>query len=256
MERMKIYGRYWTASKGLLFCTHSWRMNSNWINPEEYADKRFSELDEDIQNTIKNTEIVINVYQDLNEQETEDIFCRLNNGKPLSNDNIYRAHMGDKLRAFVDEAVQKPFMTKINFTKGQLRKSEDEGVVLAALALISDEAVNDLTKQSIIKFIDDFKCNFQQDQCDEILASLDWLDEVIPEKHKNLKKVSMPMIISSAAVCLNDDSKKKLYAEKLTVFLDEYEAREEYLELCKTSTSSATNVCKRIYYFDAMTREE
>ena len=216
---------------------------------DEYANKKFSELDEDTQNTIKNTEIVINIYQDISEQETEDIFCRLNNGQQLSNDNLYRAHMGADLRKFVDEARNKPFMEKVNFTKGQLRKSEDQGVVLAALALISDEAVNDLSKKSIIQFIDDFKQNFDSELCDKILEALDLLDEMIPDKRKNLKKVSLPMIIANAALCLEDDTKQKSYGDNLNTFLDDYENREEYLEFCKTSTASSQNVTKRNLYF-------
>lgn len=216
---------------------------------DEYANKKFSELDEDTQNTIKNTEIVINIYQDISEQETEDIFCRLNNGQQLSNDNLYRAHMGSDLRKFVDEARNKPFMEKVNFTKGQLRKSEDQGVVLAALALISDEAVNDLSKKSIIQFIDDFKQNFDSELCDKILEALDLLDEMIPDKRKNLKKVSLPMIIANAALCLEDDTKQKSYGDNLNTFLDDYENREEYLEFCKTSTASSQNVTKRNLYF-------
>ena len=216
---------------------------------DEYANKKFSELDEDTQNTIKNTEIVINIYQDISEQETEDIFCRLNNGQQLSNDNLYRAHMGADLRKFVDEARNKPFMEKVNFTKGQLRKSEDQGVVLAALALISDEAVNDLSKKSIIQFIDDFKQNFDSELCDKILEALDLLDEMIPDKHKNLKKVSLPMIIANAALCLEDDTKQKSYGDNLNTFLDDYENREEYLEFCKTTTASSQNVTKRNLYF-------
>lgn len=216
---------------------------------DEYTGKTFSELEEDIQNTIKNTEITINIYQDLDEQETEDIFCRLNNGQQLSNDNLYRAHMGEVLRNFVDEARNKPFMEKVNFTKGQLRKSEDQGVILAALALISDECVNDLSKKSIIQFIDDFKQNYDSELCDKILEALDLLDETIPEKHKNLKKVSLPMIIANAALCLEDDKKQKSYADNLNTFLDDYENREEYLELCKTSTASSQNVTKRNLYF-------
>ena len=216
---------------------------------DEYANKKFSELDEDTQNTIKNTEIVINIYQDISEQETEDIFCRLNNGQQLSNDNLYRAHMGADLRKFVDEARNKPFMEKVNFTKVQLSKSEDQGVVLAALALISDEAVNDLSKKSIIQFIDDFKQNFDSELCDKILEALDLLDEMIPDKHKNLKKVSLPMIIANAALCLEDDTKQKSYGDNLNTFLDDYENREEYLEFCKTSTASSQNVTKRNLYF-------
>lgn len=219
---------------------------------EEYVGKKFSELEEEVQNTIKNTEITINIYQELSEQETEDIFCRLNNGQQLSNDNLYRAHMGEELRSFVDEAANKPFMEKVNFSKGQLRKSEDQGTIIAALALISNESINDFSKKSIIKFIDNYKQNFDKGLCDKILAALDLLDKMIPEKHKNLKKVSLPMIISNAALCLEDDKKQKAYAKNLTKFLDEYETREEYLELCKNSTASGQNVAKRNAYFNNM----
>lgn len=222
---------------------------------DEYAGKKFSELDEDLQNTIKNTEITINIYQELTEQETEDVFCRLNNGQQLSNDNMYRAHMGADLRNFVDEATNKPFMEKVNLTKGQIKKSEDQGVILAALALISGESVNDLSKKSIIQFIDDFKQHFDQELCDKILESLDILDEMIPERHRNLKKVSLPMIIANAALCLEDDKKRTTYADNLNAFLDDYENREEYLELCKTSTASSQNVVKRNAYFYSMIEE-
>ena len=156
------------------FLNDEFRLDKSYA--DEYAGKTFSELDDEVQNTIKNAEITINVYQDLDEQETEDIFCRLNNGQQLSNDNLYRAHMGADLRKFVDEARNKPFMEKVNFTKGQLRKSEDQGVILAALALISDECVSDLSKKSIIQFIDDFKQNFDSELCDKILESLDLLE--------------------------------------------------------------------------------
>jgi len=122
-------------------------------------------------------------------------------------------------------------------------------VVLAALALISDEAVNDLSKKSIIQFIDDFKQNFDSELCDKILEALDLLDEMIPDKHKNLKKVSLPMIIANAALCLEDDTKQKSYGDNLNTFLDDYENREEYLEFCKTSTASSQNVTKRNLYF-------
>lgn len=218
---------------------------------EEYANKLYSQLDEEIQSTIKNAEIVVNVYQNLNDQETEDVFYRLNNGQKLSNDNVFRAHMGVELRSFVDEAIHKPFIEKTSLTQGQLRKSEDEGVVLAALSLISDCSVSDFSKKSLMTFIDEFKENYNVDDVQNIIAALDWLDTVIEEKHKNLKKVSLPMIIAVAAQCPED--KKDQYAEQLNEFLDDYENRADYLQYCSTSTASAANVAGRLNYFIKMT---
>ena len=95
---------------------------------------------------------------------------------------------------------------------------------------------------------------YDQELCDIILASLDALDEAIPEKHKNLKKVSVPMIIANEALCLKDSKKQKTYADNLNAFLDDYENRADYLELCKTSTASSQNVGKRNSYFYEMTK--
>lgn len=221
--------------------------------PEEYANKKFSELDEETQNTIKNIEIVVNVYQDITEQETEIIFCRLNNGQKLSNDNLLRAHMGPELRAFVDEAIEKPFMSKTALTNGQLKKSEDQGVVLAALSLIADCGTTDFSKDGLTAFVDEFKEDFNKENVQSILDALDWLDTVIEEKNKYLKKISLPMIIAVASIC--DESKKETYANNLKSFLEDYENRADYLQYCSKATTSISNVGGRLQYFKKMSEE-
>ena len=218
--------------------------------PEEYANKKFSELDEETQSTIKNIEIVVNVYQDITEQETEIIFCRLNNGQKLSNDNLLRAHMGPELRAFVDEAIEKPFMSKTALTNGQLKKSEDQGVVLAALSLIADCGTTDFSKDGLTAFVDEFKEDFNKENVQSILDALDWLDTVIEEKNKYLKKISLPMIVAIAADC--DESKKETYANNLKSFLEDYENRADYLQYCSKATTSISNVGGRLQYFKKM----
>lgn len=218
--------------------------------PEEYANKKFSELDEETQTTIKNIEIVVNVYQDITEQETEIIFCRLNNGQKLSNDNLLRAHMGPELRAFVDEAIEKPFMSKTALTNGQLKKSEDQGVVLAALSLIADCGTTDFSKDGLTAFVDEFKEDFNKENVQSILDALDWLDTVIEEKNKYLKKISLPMIVAIAADC--DESKKETYANNLKSFLEDYENRADYLQYCSKATTSISNVGGRLQYFKKM----
>lgn len=221
--------------------------------PEEYANKKFSELDEETQSTIKNIEIVVNVYQDITEQETEIIFCRLNNGQKLSNDNLLRAHMGPELRAFVDEAIEKPFMSKTALTNGQLKKSEDQGVVLAALSLIADCGTTDFSKDGLTAFVDEFKEDFNKENVQSILDALDWLDTVIEEKNKYLKKISLPMIVAIAADC--DESKKETYANNLKSFLEDYENRADYLQYCSKATTSISNVGGRLQYFKKMSEE-
>lgn len=218
--------------------------------PKEYANKKFSELDEETQNIIKNVEIVVNVYQNITEEETEIIFCRLNNGQKLSNDNLYRAHMGKELRSFVDEAINKPFFEKTALTNGQLKKSEDQGVVLAALGLITNNGITEFSKNTMMTFVDNFKDNYNTDDTQKILDALDWLDTVVEEKNKYLKKISLPMITAVAAIC--DDNKKETYANNLKSFLEDYENRTDYLQYCGTATTNSANVAGRYEYFKKM----
>lgn len=230
------------------FCDDEFKLDKSL--PEEYANKKFSELDEDTQAKVKAAVITINVYQDITEEETEIIFCRLNNGQKLSNDNIYRAHMGQEFRTFIDEAINKPFFEKTALTKGQLKKSEDQGVVLSALGLITDNGISEFSKNTMMAFVDNFKDNYNADDTQKILDALDWLDTVIEEKNKYLKKISLPMIIAVAAIC--DDSKKATYANNLKSFLADYENRTDYLQYCNTATTNSANVAGRLEYFKKM----
>ena len=69
------------------FCNDEFKLDKSV--PKEYVNKKFSQLDAKIQRSIKNATITVNIYRDITEEETEIIFCRLNNGQKLSNDNIY-----------------------------------------------------------------------------------------------------------------------------------------------------------------------
>lgn len=230
------------------FCNDEFKLDKSV--PKEYVNKKFSQLDAKIQRSIKNATITVNIYRDITEEETEIIFCRLNNGQKLSNDNIYRAHMGQELRTFIDEAINKPFFEKTALTKGQLKKSEDQGVVLSALGLITDNGISEFSKNTMMAFVDDFKDNYNADDTQKILDALDWLDTVIEEKNKYLKKISLPMIIAVAAIC--DDSKKATYANNLKSFLADYENRTDYLQYCNTATTNSANVAGRLEYFKKM----
>lgn len=223
----------------------------------EYAEKKFSELDEEIRDKISNAEITINIYQDINEEQREDIFLRLNNGQPLSASNLYRAKMGNKIRDFVDQAKQKAFMNKINFTKGQSRTSFEESILLETIMLVSGEGCNDFTKKTINTFLSDYKENIEEDTYDTILNAMDLLNDIIADvdKYKNLKPISVPMAIHAATLCLKDDEKKNNFEKNLNEFLDDYENRQNYLQYCQQGTTSSKKVGGRFDYFNSMVED-
>lgn len=222
---------------------------------ERFAGKKFRDLDDDAKEAILSAEITFNIYQDITDEETEEIFFRLNNGQPLSASNVYRVIEGPQIRAFIDKAKEHPFLTvKSNITKGKVKKSMDETVILQTLMLVSGYEVTDFTKANITKFVSEFRDTYNEDICNKVLASMDYLDEIVEETNKSLKIISLPMIINAASLVLEDDKAKKKFKTNFVNFLNEYETREDYLQYCDKNTAAAANVKGRIEYFRAMTK--
>lgn len=207
----------------------------------ELARKKFSELPEELQAKIKETEIIQVKYVDYTDEQVASIYAALNNGTPLSADQKLRAALPSDVLDAIDDVLESPFFEKANLTAGQIRKGEDLSVVLQAAMLISGSDFKNFSGAEMLSFAEDCDVSLikkLRDACDK-------LDEVIPEREKLLKKISLPMVIAVAA---EQDNISK-FGEKLQKFFENYEDNEEYKQYCQTSTASRQNVLGRWEYF-------
>lgn len=210
----------------------------------ELAKKRFDDLPEELQAKIKETEIVQVKYVDYTDEQIAEIFSALNNGTPLSADQKLRAALpGDVLTA-IDGVLESPFFEKTNITMGQVRKGEDLSIILQAAMLVSEYDFKNFSGKEMMIFAEE--CDIAV--IEKLKDACDKLDEVISEKVKLMKKISLPMIIAGAAVTSDMDS----YGNGLKEFFDTYENNEDYKQYCMTSTSKKENVLGRWEYFKNM----
>ena len=210
----------------------------------ELAKKRYDDLPEELQAKIKETEILQVKYIDYTDEQIAEIFSALNNGTPLSADQKLRAALpGDVLKA-IDAVLESPFFEKTNITMGQVRKGEDLSIVLQAAMLVSEYDFKNFSGKEMLVFAD--TCDLAV--IEKLKDACDKLDEIISEKVKLMKKISLPMIIAGAAITSDIDS----YGNGLKEFFDTYENNEEYKQYCMTSTSKKENVLGRWEYFKSI----
>lgn len=217
---------------------------SDEINGEtiELAKKKFSELPEELQAKIKDTEIVQVKYVDYSDEQIADIYMALNNGTPLSADQKLRAALSTDVLVAIDDVLDSPFFEKTNLTSGQIRKGEDLAVILKAAMLISGKEFKDFGGDEMIAFAE---------ECDlaiiyKLRNTCDKLNAVVPEKQKYFKKISLPMIIAVASENVKDMGR---FWEKLEKFFEGYEDNDEYKQYCQGATASRQNVLGRWEYF-------
>lgn len=206
------------------------------------AGARFSNLPEEFQDNIKSAEIIQVKYADYTDQQIADVYARLNNGTPLSNDQKLRAELSDEMLNEIDQILSKPFFTeKVSFTAGQVRKGEDLTIILQAIMLAEDMDFRNFSGKEVER------CAKEMDisMLNGLSEASDKLDQIVENRSKLLKKINLPMILAGQAVAEDDEA----YAQKLMRFFDEYENNEDYKQFCMTSTSKKENVLGRWSYF-------
>ena len=203
---------------------------------------KFDDLDEDTKDKILSAEITTITYTNCSDEEIFELFARYNNGVALSGDQKIRGAATIDILSLVKDVLNHNFFEKVNFTKGQLKKSEDETVILQTMMILSDFDFKNFSFKEIERFLQETDLETIKKAKDIIIANLNILDGFVGEKQKNLKKINLPMVLSTVR---NDEDWKN----KLVDFLENYESKEDYRQYCQGSTSQKEMVLGRLNYF-------
>lgn len=97
---------------------------------------KFSELPEDIQDAIKDYSFNIAYFDGITDDQISEMFCRLNNGKPLSAIELTRvkAKSLDTIRAIAKHEI---FSTAL--TEAALKRYTDEDIIIKAWLLVNED---------------------------------------------------------------------------------------------------------------------
>lgn len=203
----------------------------------------YEDLEQEKKDFLDNTNINMITYYDLTDEQTALLFTRLNNGTALSGDQKLRGIESLEVLSTVKEILSHSFFEKVNFTKGQLRKSEDETVILQTMMLLAEDfEIKNFSFKEVQRFVEETDVETIKELAARITTNLDILDGIIEEKQKNLKKINLPMIIANA----RDDENWK---NNILDFLENYESKEDYKVFCMGSTSQKQMVEGRNNFF-------
>ncbi|WP_144537018.1 DUF262 domain-containing protein [Bacillus thuringiensis] len=219
------------------------------VNGEKIAGLNFEDLSEEFQSIIKKYKFDFSISENLNEQQIEELFFRLNNGVALRTIEVTRALLGNSIISFLKRITDFPFFEyKINITASARKRYTDQEIVLQILKLIY-EPNSGLNKREMQPFIDKLK---NEDLKAQLKSTLDnaifYLNEAFPKKQKFLKKVNIPMLVILVLDVIKSNQNNKVTPIKFGEWAEEFfeNTPEEYRVACQSGSASAQNVKKRL----------
>ena len=239
------------------FCRDVFALSKNAKNivingkEKEIAKKKFSKLDEETRDFLMKQELQIYLISDYTENDVREMFKRLNGGTSISKSQKSITELSDELLGKLNSILSHDFWSKTALTTGQIKKDEDRDVLLETLMLMSEYDIQGFKSEHIYYGFVPYLDTIDSDALfTRINTSITKLDEIIAEKKKSLKKLSVPFVIYSMDKVLKNKSSITKYSEWLNKFLDEYDTNEEYRKLVNTSgTASKESVLARKEYF-------
>ena len=222
----------------------------------EISGKRFSKLDEKLQDEFKSAQVCICEITEYTDKDVREMFRRINSGKALNSMQKLTPDMSDELSLTMSKIIAHPFIQK-NLTDAQLKSSVDLSIALETLMLSEMSAEYDFgsfKKSDRDKFVHYYNDKVNNAKVKLILKCLDKLDEEFGESVK-IPQTSFSMILYSGYRTLKDNKSFSKFVILLKDFLDNYEYNEEYKAFVQQGTSSAESVKARLDYWRGKIRE-
>lgn len=225
------------------------------IEGETYAlaGKTFEELDEDVRQELLRFKFSIFAFEDATDDEIEEIFFRLNNSTPLSKPQKARPLMGTENARFINQILTGSFFTeKCNFSKLQLRKSDDMCTLLQSMMLLDHKhggyEYASISADEVMKYSAAIKINYSEEQKDLLLEIIDYLDEAFDEKEKLLKKINVPMVVIMADIAIKEEIEPNEFHDWFLYF---FVSNKEYSQYCSSGSIKKEKVLGRLTTMEA-----
>ena len=224
------------------------------IEDVEYqiAGKYFCDLEEPVQYEIKRYKFEIVAFEECSNREIEEIFFRLNNSTPLTKSQVAKAKVGVEIAEFINELLtSKFFTTSCNFSKAQLKASDDQKVLIQSMMLLDtnnvlDFELKDFSETSILEYSESIRENYSDKQRDTIKSAIEYLTDAFPEKNKQLRKISIPMLAYMADIAEDKEIKPMFFRQWFEYFTQEDELMEEYKTFCSSGSTKIEKIKGRL----------
>lgn len=224
------------------------------IEDVEYqiAGKYFCDLDEPVQYEIKRYKFDIIAFEECSNREIEEIFFRLNNSTPLTKSQVAKAKVGVEIAELINELLtSKFFTTSCNFSKAQLKASDDQKVLIQSMMLLDtnnvpDFELKDFSENSILEYSESIRGTYTDKQSNILKSAIQYLTDAFPEKNKQLRKISIPTLVYMADIAEDKEIKPMYFRQWFEFFTEEDGLMEDYKTFCSTGSTKLEKVQGRL----------
>lgn len=211
--------------------------------------KTFDELDEDIQEDIKNYTLTVYQFSDTTDDEVAEVMSRINNQLPLK--GVENARIKAKCLTQIRELASHDLFTNY-LSKTAITKYDNEDIVLKLALLLNEQT--ELSTSNVRNAYETF--TFGESINKSIMDTLDFTFETIEEATddkkilKNIfKKANIITVLYVAhEYMINEEINRDLFGEKLVEFFNGKNGTtisDDYNEACKNATMRSANVITR-----------
>ena len=224
------------------------------IEDVEYqiAGKYFCDLEEPVQYEIKRYKFDIIAFEECSNREIEEIFFRLNNSTPLTKSQVAKAKVGVEIAELINELLTSKFFTvSCNFSKAQLKASDDQKVLIQSMMLLDtnnvpDFELIDFSENSILEYSESIRGTYTDKQSNILKSAIQYLTDAFPEKNKQLRKISIPTLVYMADIAEDKEIKPMYFRQWFEFFTEEDELMEDYKTFCSTGSTKLEKVQGRL----------
>lgn len=219
----------------------------------DISGKKFSELDEELRDIIKDANIIVKYYDNLDQSQKADMFRRLNNGKPLSakSRTLASAKNTEELLDIGSHEIFAQMLTD----KARANKNQAI-VVVKVLTMLNEEVINiSFASKDFNPMIESVEISDEDKQ--ELVKAFDFIvnvhEELMSNHEKSVAKklyteTHFVSVVPFVKMAIENGVTEAMFAEWLTDFFktnNDTDNYAEYTNACKQAVASNGSVVAR-----------
>lgn len=189
----------------------------------DIAGRKFSELEEELQDIIKNYRFTVQAIENYTMEEAEKLYFNINSGVALSAMQKGKAKLGTELIEFLNTLLAGSFFTQgINITEKQALKEDDLLMLMQGMALLdmknTGRDFKTISASAMLGYAESIRGSYSEDAQQTLMEIVDYLDKAFPTKNKFLRKNNTPIVIVMASIALEQN----IEAEAFRAFVNDF----------------------------------
>ncbi|MBO5031673.1 MAG: DUF262 domain-containing protein [Lachnospiraceae bacterium] len=199
----------------------------------DIAGKKFSELEEELRDIVKNYRFTVQAIENYTMEEAEKLYFNINSGVALSAIQKGKAKLGTEMIEFLNSLLSGNFFTQaINITESQALKEDDLLMLMQGMALLDQRheqrEFKNISAATMLAYAESIRGTYNDNKREMLLEIVDFLNKAFTTKNKFLRKNNTPIVIVMAKIALEQEIEPEAFRAFINDFANSlYPAYEE-----------------------------